>query len=88
VVPPFVGITVKVIEEPAHVGLVPAVIAIETAGTNTGFKVIVIPALVAVVGLAQGELDVITHVTTSPLTKVVVVYIGLLVPAFMPFTFH
>jgi hypothetical protein len=49
--------------------LVPAVIAIDTAGVNTGFTVIVMPALLAVIGLAQGELDVITQVIISPLAN-------------------
>ena len=44
--------------------MVPDVIAIDIVGITTGFTVIVIPLLVAVVGLAQGELEVIIHVTT------------------------
>jgi len=64
------------------------VIAIETAGTRVAFTIIVIPALVAVVGLAQGEFDVIMQVTTSPFIKVVVVNVVLFIPAFTPFTCH
>jgi hypothetical protein len=56
-------VAVKVIEAPEQVGLLPAVTAIETAGTNVAFTVMVMPALVAVVGLAQLALDVSMHVT-------------------------
>ncbi len=57
------------------------------AGT-VGETVIVIPVLVAVVGLAQAELEVRTHVTTCPLVSELVVNVALLVPALTPFTFH
>ena len=87
-VPPLVGVAVKVIEEPAHVGLLPAVIAIETAGTKVAFNVIVIPPLIAVVGLAQVALEVSTQVIMSPLTKAAFVYVGLFAPTFVPFSFH
>jgi hypothetical protein len=60
----------------------------ETDGVTAGLTVIVIPFDVAVNGLAQAALDVITHVTTWPLVNVVVVKVGLLVPAFTPFTCH
>ena len=43
---------------------------------------------VAVVGEAQEELDVMTHVTTAPLVSVVEVYVALFVPTLVPFTFH
>jgi hypothetical protein len=62
--------------------------AIAIVGIRVAFTEIVIPELVAVVGLAQEEFEVITQVTTSPLTKVVVVKVGLLVPALIPFTCH
>jgi hypothetical protein len=84
----LVGEAVKVIEEPAQVGLEPAVIAIDTDGTTTGFTVMVIPALVAVVGLAQVALEVSIQVTICPFVRVVVVNVGLLVPALIPFTCH
>jgi hypothetical protein len=87
-VPPFVGVAVNVTDEPAHVGLFPEVIAIETAGTKTGLTVIVIPFDVAVVGLAQVAVDVITQVTTCPLVNVAVANVALFVPEFVPFTFH
>jgi hypothetical protein len=59
----LVGVAVKVTDEPVHVGFVPVVNAIATEGTTTGFTVIVIPAEVAVVGVAQVALEVNTHVT-------------------------
>ena len=43
---------------------------------------------VAVVGLAHASDDVITTVTTSPLTSVELWKVLLLVPALTPFTFH
>jgi hypothetical protein len=79
---------VNVSEDPAQDGLVPDVKAIATEGTTTVFTVIVTPVLVAVVGLAQGEFEVITQVTISPLTRDVVVYVAAFAPAFTPFTFH
>ncbi len=48
----------------------------------------VIALLVPVAGTAQVAFDVITHVTIAPLVRVVVVKVALLVPAFVPFTFH
>jgi hypothetical protein len=84
----LVGVAVNVTEEPAQVGLVPVVNAIETAGTSTGFTVMVMPALVAVVGLAQVALEVSTQVTTWPVVKALVVNVVLLVPAGVPFTCH
>jgi hypothetical protein len=81
-------VAVNVTDAPAHIGFVPAVMAIATDGTNTGFTVMVIPALVAVVGLAHGELDVKIQVTICPFVKVMVVNVGLLVPAFTPLICH
>jgi hypothetical protein len=81
-------VAVKVTDEPAHVGFDPAVMAIATDGTTKGLTVMVIPALVAVVGLAHGELDVKIQVTICPFVKVVVVNVGLLVPAFTPLICH
>ena len=75
-------------DEPAHVGFVPVVNAIETAGVTTGFIVIVIPVDVAVVGLTHVAVEVITQVTICPLVNVVVVNVALFVPAFVPATFH
>ena len=77
---------VKVTDPPGQIDVVDA--AIVTAGTGAGVTVIVIPALVAVVGVAQTAFDVNTTVTTSLLFSVEVVKVGLLVPALVPFTRH
>jgi hypothetical protein len=84
----LVGVAVKVTADPAQVGLVPAVNAMLTEGTNTGFTVMVMPALVAVVGLAQVAFEVSTQVTTWPFVSALVVNVALLVPAGVPFTSH
>ena len=62
---------VNVTEEPAHVGLVPDVIAIVTDGVTLGFTVIVIVLDVTVAGLAQVAFEVILQLTISPLANVV-----------------
>ncbi len=67
------GVAVNVTDAPAHVGLLPVVIAAETAGVTVGLIVIVIPVLVAVAGLAQAAFDVSIHVTTWLFVNVVVV---------------
>lgn len=85
-VPPFVGVAVKVTDVPGHTVVADA--AILTDGTGAGSTFMVIPVLVAVTGLAQGAFDVNTTVTTSLLARVVDVNVGLLVPAFVPLTFH
>jgi len=87
-VPPFVGVAVKVTEEPEQVGLLPLVILIPTAGTTTGLMVIVMPFEVAVVGLAQEADEVMTQVIICPFSMDELVYVGLFVPTFAPFNFH
>ena len=84
----MVAVAVNVAEAPAHSGFVPDVNAMATAGVRLALITMVIPLDVAVVGLAHVKLEVITQVTICPLVKVVVVNVGLLVPAFTPFTFH
>ena len=59
----MVGVAVKVAFEPAHIGLVPVVKAMETDGTTTGFTVMLIAVDVAVVGVAQLALEVMMQVT-------------------------
>ena len=86
VVPPFVGVAVKVTEALGQ--MVVAEAAILTDGTGAGLTVMAIPALVAVTGDAQVALDVITTVTLSLLLRVVDVKVGLFVPTFEPFTLH
>ena len=84
----MVGVAVNVTELLVQLGLLPLVRAILTAGVTAPPMVIVIVFEVAVVGDAQAELDVMTHVTVWPFVSVVVVYVALLVPTFVPFTFH
>jgi len=88
VVPPLVGVAVKVTDEPEAAGLVPAVIAMLTDGATDGFTLIVILLLDAVVEVAQAEFEVIVHATTAPALRVVVVNVAALVPAAAPFTVH
>jgi hypothetical protein len=62
VVPPLVGVAVKVMGMPAQDGLVPEVTATATVGATDALTVMVMPLEVAVVGFAQEELEVITAV--------------------------
>jgi len=87
VVPPFVGIAVNVTLVPEQIAPT-GTAAILTLTGKFGFTVIVIPALVAVVGLAQVAFDVNIQVTIWPFAKVAFVYVVLFVPAFTPFTCH
>ena len=64
-VPPFVGVAVKVTLVPEQIVL-PGLELMLTDGTVVGATVIIIPADVAVVGLAQASDDVIITVITSP----------------------
>ena len=86
VVPPLVGVAVKVTEAPEAEGLVPAVRAITTDGTTDALTPMVIELLAAVVDVTHDELDVIVQATTAPAVKVVVVKVAELVPAAAPFT--
>ena len=84
--PPLAGVAVKVTEPPLHIDVVLA--AMDTDGV-TDVAVMVIELLVAVVGLAQGSLLVITTVIISPLASVEVVKVEAVCPAtFTPFIFH
>ena len=71
--PPFVGVAVNVTLAPAHIVRLPVVIAVDTEGVNVGLTVIVIPVLIAVVGVAQEALLVRMQVITSAFPKVVLV---------------
>ena len=84
----MVGVAVKVTELLAQVGLAPLVKAILTAGVTVGSIVIVIEFEVAGLPVTPLRLEVITQVTTDPVASVVVVYVALLVPTLVPFTFH
>ena len=69
----MVGVAVKVTEAPEALGLVPAVIAMETAGATDAFTPMVMLLLVAVVVVAQARFEVSTQETTCPLVSAVVV---------------
>ena len=72
--PPFVGVAVKVTLVPAHIVVLPVVIAVATEGVNVALTTIVIPVLVAVVGETHiSALGVIMQVIASPFAKVVLV---------------
>ena len=68
--------------------VVPEPLAIVTDGAEALFTVMVKLLEVAVVGLAQAELDVITTLTASPLFKVLLLKVALFVPTFVVPTFH
>lgn len=59
----MVGVAVNVTDEPAQLGLLPEVIAIDTAGVSVVATVIVIAFDVAVAGDTQFALEVSTQVT-------------------------
>ena len=63
-------------------------VVILTAGVTVGLIVIVIELEVAGLPVTPVRFEVITHVTTDPVASVVVVYVALLVPTLVPFTFH
>jgi hypothetical protein len=80
-----VGVAVKVTDVPGQILFVEDPIL--TAGTGTGFTVIV-TELLAVVGDAQAALEVTVTETTSLLFNVELLKEALLVPAGFPFTCH
>ena len=88
VAPPLIGVAVKVTLAPAQEGLLPVVSAMVIAGVTDEATVIVIPELVAVVGLAHVAFDVSTHVIICPFVKVAVVNVLLFVPTLVAPTFH
>jgi len=87
-VPPLTCDAVALMMEPAQKALLVVVSAIDTEGTRTELTVMVMPALVAKVWLAQGALDVKMQVITSPFERPALVKLWLLLPAFTPFTCH
>jgi hypothetical protein len=88
VVPPLTGIALKVTDVPAQIA--PAGdAAILTLACRSGLTTMIIPVEVAGDPLRHGvAFDVITTVTTSLLLRTDDVKVELLVPAFIPFTFH
>lgn len=83
----MVGVAVKVTEVPAQMVL-PGLAAMLTDGVTLLLTDIVIAPLVAVAGDAQEALLVITQVTMSPFNSAAFVYVVLLVPTLVPFSFH
>lgn len=71
---------------PTQTLLVDAIILM--VGVRFGFTAIVMPLLVEVAVAKQVALLVSTQVIISPLFKVAETNVELLVPAFVPFTFH
>ena len=82
----MVGVAVNVTDAPGQTEV--EFVAMVTEGMTAELMVIVMALDVAVVGDAQPAVEVITHVTTAPVVKVVVVNVALFVPALVPFTFH
>ncbi len=76
------------IDEPAHIGLLPLVTAIETDGVSIGFTTMLILFEVAVVGLAHVAVEVMIQVTACPFVRDDEVNVELFVPTFEPFTCH
>jgi hypothetical protein len=87
VVPPLVGVAVKVTLAPGQI-LVEGEAAMLTLAASPGVTVIVTALDVAGEPVAQARLEVITHVTTSPLLRADEVNVALFVPTFVVPTFH
>jgi hypothetical protein len=84
VAPVIVGV-VKFIVKPKHTGVL--LEAVGVAGIE--FTVMVIAFDVAGLPVTPDKFDVITHVITSPVTRVVVVNVELVAPDILvPFFFH
>lgn len=84
--PPFVAVAVNTTVLPEQMLLV--VVAILTDGVTFGTTVILILLDVALFGTAQADAEVTVHHTESLFDIANVVNVELLVPAFVPFTFH
>jgi len=86
VVPPFVGVAVKLTAVPAQTFVDEATTA--TAGTTEDDTLIVIALDVTVDMVLHVADEVTSQVTTSLLAKVVDVNVDEFVPTFDPFRFH
>ena len=86
-VPSNVAAEVIVIKSPRP-RVVPEDDAIESVGVAKGNTDMVMPLLVAVVGLGHSSFEVMSHVTMSPFTKALDEYVLLFVPTLLPLTFH
>ena len=86
-VPPFVGVAVKVTLVPEQI-VVPGLAEIDTEGVTAAFTTIVIVLEVAVGVERQPALDVITQLTWSLFANALLEYVEAFVPTFVPFNFH
>ena len=68
--------------------MVVAVAPIVMAGVTVELTVIITVLDVAVTGVAQAAVEVITQLTASPFTSAAFEYAALLVPTLPPFSFH
>lgn len=84
--PPLVGVAVKVTGVPAQILLSEATMLTEEI--NGEETPIVILLLVTLPGIIQEALLVITQLTTSPFATVLLLKVGLFVPAGLPLTIH
>ena len=84
--PPPVAVAVNTTGLPLHIVVAEA--EIETFGVTDGLTVIVIGVAVAVGTVVQVADEVITTVTWSPLPSALLLYVVLLVPTLLPFSFH
>ncbi|MPM59197.1 hypothetical protein SDC9_106037 [bioreactor metagenome] len=82
----MVGVAVNVTLLPVQILVAEA--ETETAGVTAEPTVMVTGADVAVAGVAQVAVDVITQVTTSPFVRDAFEYVALFVPTFDPLSFH
>ena len=80
------GVAVNVTEVPEQMDEDEATML--TEGVTGAVTIMLTVFEVAVCGLAQARLDVMTTVTASPLASVLVWKLLLFVPAFTAFTFH
>ena len=63
----------KVTLVPTHIVVLPVVIAVDTEGVSRALTAMLMPVLVAVVGVAHEALLIITQLMTSAFAKVVLV---------------
>jgi len=82
----LVGVAVNVTLVPEQ--MLVAVALTATDGVTLVLTVIVTGVEVAVVGVAQVAVDVITQVTTSPFASAALVYVVPPVPTLAPLSFH
>ena len=86
-VPPLVGVAVNVTLVPAQI-VEDGLADMATLTGRFGFTVMVIPAEVAGLPVAQVALEVNTQVTTSPFARAELEYVVEFTPTLIPFNFH